>query len=79
MLECLETELEALTKELEKAAPDLRPKGMGGLSYELAEREIGAWDRFNNRRQVGSYSGLCGGIRASGGSVRLLPISEEAS
>jgi len=30
------------------------------------DREVGNWNRFNNRRQVGSYTGLCPGEHSSG-------------
>ena len=30
------------------------------------EREIRDWNHFKNRRQVGSYSGLSGGVSGSG-------------
>ena len=56
-----------------------RPKGLGGLSYEVIQREIGDWQRFANRRQVGSYTGLCGGISSSGASHRLLPITKHGN
>ena len=29
------------------------------LTYELLEREVCDWGRFNNRRQVASYTGMC--------------------
>ncbi len=61
VLATLTTELNTATTALEQAAPAVRPKGLGGLTYEVVEREIGDWARFNNRRQVGSYTGLCGG------------------
>jgi transposase len=32
----------------------------------LIDREIGNWNRFNNRRQVASYTGLCPGEYSSG-------------
>lgn len=79
VLACLTTELDTATKALEAAAPALRPKALGGLSYEVAEREVGDWNRFNNRRQVGSYSGLCGGVSSSGQSMRLLPITKHGN
>ena len=34
---------------------------------------------FTNRRQVGSYTGLCGGISASGQSRRLLSITKHGN
>jgi transposase len=79
VLATLTTELAAATAALEAAAPALRPKGLGGLSYEVVEREVGDWGRFSNRRQVGSYTGLCGGISASGQSLHLLPITKHGN
>lgn len=79
VLTTLTTELDAATTALEQAAPALRPKGLGGLSYEVVEREIGDWHRFTNRRQVGSYTGLCGGVSASGQSTHLLPITKHGN
>jgi len=32
----------------------------------VIDREIGDWHRFQNRRQVGSYTGLCPGEYSSG-------------
>lgn len=79
LLAVLTSELDALTAVLEKAAPTTRPKGLGGLTYEVVEREIGSWDRFANRRQVGSYTGLCGGISASGQTQHLLSITKHGN
>lgn len=75
----LRTELDAATDILEKAAPAVRPKGLGGLTYEVVEREVGSWDRFANRRQVGSYTGLCGGLSASGQTQHLLSITKHGN
>jgi transposase len=79
VLATLTTELDRATTALEHAAPTLRPKGLGGLSYEVVEREVGDWKRFANRRQVGSYTGLCGGISSSGNSHHLLPITKHGN
>ena len=79
VLTTLSAELDTATTALEAAAPARRPKGLGGLSYEVVEREIGDWQRFNNRRQVGSYTGLCGGVSASGNSQHLLPITKHGN
>jgi transposase len=75
----LTAELQTATAALEAAAPGWRPKGLGGLTYETVEREVCSWDRFTNRRQVGSYTGLCGGISASGQSRRLLSITKHGN
>jgi transposase len=79
VLAVLTTELDAATVALERAAPDSRPKGLGGLTYEVVQREVCRWDRFKNRRQVGSYTGLCGGVSSSGQSHRLLPITKHGN
>ena len=79
LLATLTTELNAATTALEAAAPARRPKGLGGLTYEVVEREVGDWSRFANRRQVGSYTGLCGGVSASGKTTHLLPITKHGN
>jgi transposase len=79
LLAVFTAELDAATTALEAAAPAVRPKGLGGLTYEVVEREVGDWNRFANRRQVGSYTGLCGGVSASGQSTYLLPITKHGN
>jgi transposase len=79
LLAALTLELVAATTALEAAAPAARPKGLGGLTYEVVEREVGDWNRFHNRRQVGSYTGLCGGVSSSGNSHRLLSITKHGN
>jgi transposase len=66
VLLALDQQIRALTIELEKAAPAALPKGMGALSTVVISREICNWQRFNNRRQVSSYTGLCPGEYSSG-------------
>jgi transposase len=79
LLAVLTDELDAATRALEAAAPAVRPKGLGGLTFALVEREVGDWQRFTNRRQVGSYTGLCGGVSSSGHSHCLLPITKHGN
>lgn len=79
VLATLTLELDSATGALEKAAPAVRPKGLGGLTYEVVNREVRDWHRFKNRRQVGSYTGLCGGISSSGRSHHLLPITKHGN
>ena len=79
VLATLTSELECATKALEQTAPALRPKGLGGLTYAVVDREVGSWNRFENRRQVGSYTGFCGGVSASGNSRHLLPITKHGN
>jgi len=79
VLATLTVELAAATQALSAAAPAVRPKGVGGLTYETLEREVGDWQRFDNRRQVGSYTGLCGGVSASGNSRHQLSITKHGN
>jgi transposase len=59
LIQALEEELKTLTQALTDAAPEELPKGLGKLTYEVLEREVGDWHRFDNRRQVASYTGMC--------------------
>ncbi len=59
LLAAVEVELQARTKELESAAPKGLPVGLGQMTSEILEREVADWSRFQNRRQVASYTGLC--------------------
>jgi transposase len=59
LIQAVEQELAPLTKALTEAAPKDLPMGLGGLTHEILEREVGDWNRFDNRRQVASYTGMC--------------------
>jgi transposase len=41
-------------------------KGFGALTCQLLQREVLDWNRFKNRRQVASLTGLCPSVHASG-------------
>jgi len=58
-------QLEKLTGQIEEQAGP-QPKGFGALTSEILRREVLDWDRFKNRRQVASLTGMCPGVRASG-------------
>jgi transposase len=62
----LEEKIRALTVQLETAAAPNQPRGLGLMTSVVIDREIGNWSRFKNRRQVGSYTGLCPGEYSSG-------------
>jgi transposase len=59
LIAALEVELKTRTQEVEGGAPEQLPIGLGKLTSEILEREVADWNRFKNRRQVGSYTGLC--------------------
>jgi len=66
ILLALQEKIRALTVQLQAAAISQQPRGLGLLSSVVIDREIGNWTRFKNRRQVGSYTGLCPGEYSSG-------------
>lgn len=88
LIEAVEAELIQREEELHAAFPVALPLGLGELTAHTLEREIGNWDRFSNRRQVASYTGMCpceyssGQKRAQGhisrhGNRRLRPLLVE--
>ena len=58
--------LEALSAEIESAQATELPTGLGALTAQILDREIGDWHRFKNRRQIASYTGLCPSEHSSG-------------
>lgn len=82
MLHLVQKKLDELTRELRQAGTERsqpRVKGIGPLSAELLDREIGDWKRFANRRQIASYTGLCPGEDSSGDSQRSLSIDKHGN
>jgi transposase len=80
--ECILTvhqKVERLTQTVEEAAKGSQPVGLGALSSEVIDREIGDWSRFSNRRQIASYTGLCPGEHSSGGSRRLGSVTKHGN
>jgi transposase len=66
LLQKVEEQLQARTAKVEANAPPARPKGLGPLGFSLLVAEVCSWDRFKKARQVGGYTGLCGGVSSSG-------------
>src|SRR5213596_3092855 len=62
----LQEKIAALTIQLQSAAAPNQPRGLGLMTSVIIDREIGDWNRFNNRRQIASYTGLCPGEYSSG-------------
>ncbi|MDF1756670.1 MAG: transposase, partial [Verrucomicrobiales bacterium] len=76
----VETEERKLTEAIEEAGREVKiPKGVGPLSFEVLRREVGDWSRFNNRRQVSSYTGLCPREHSSGGKRRSGSINKSGN
>jgi transposase len=70
MLVALQQKIAALTVQLQSAASSNPPRGLGKMTSVIIDREIGDWKRFNNRRQIASYTGLCP-AEYSSGNTRL--------
>lgn len=76
----LQDELDALTPRLEAfSAGLLVPKGLGALTAAVLDSEILDWARFTNRRQPGSYTGLCPGEDSSGERRRQGAVSKHGN
>jgi transposase len=78
LLLAVQAQLDKATERLEKAA-SAQPCGVGALTSQVLEREILDWGRFKNRRQVASLTGMCPGVRASGGRSRSGPITKHGN
>jgi transposase len=64
----IEAQVTALLAELAlRGADQPRPKGLGELTLATLDAEMCDWNRFHNRKQVGSYTGCCPGEHSSGG------------
>lgn len=71
----VEAQLKALDTELVARVKDQqRPKGLGEISIVTLDGEVCDWNRFNNRKQIGSYTGCCPGEHSTGGVQRFTGI-----
>jgi transposase len=66
ILVALQEKIATLTLQLQSAAAPNQARGLGLMTSVIIDREIGDWRRFNNRRQIASYTGLCPGEYSSG-------------
>jgi len=62
----LHEQVRVQTMKIEAQCTQPIPKGLGQLTEQILAREVGDWTRFKNRRQVGSYLGLCPSEHSSG-------------
>lgn len=71
--------LKVVEKKLKESSPKELPKGMGRLSFVLLGREICTYERFQSRRNVGGFTGLCGAVSSSGDYHLDLSINKAGS
>ena len=62
-----------------QASGQIIPKGLGLLTAGLLQAEILDWRRFDNRRQVASYTGMCPTENSSGPRRRQGSISKHGN
>ena len=75
-LAALHEQVRVQSQQIEAASTTPKPKGLGALSQQIIEREVGDWGRFKNRRQVSSYFGLCPSENSSGSRQQLGSITK---
>jgi len=85
-LEALTAEQQKKQKERSKQPSEGQPSegptqaprivGVGELSMAAIEAEVGDWQRFANRRQVASYTGLCPGVSGTAGRFVNLSVNK---
>lgn len=63
----LHAQIQSQSAQLEAMSPADTPRGLGKLTTTILRHEVCDWKRFNNRREVSSYTGLCPGEHSSGG------------
>lgn len=76
LIQKVQEELQVLTDKVREKAPAVLPRSLGELTHEVIEGEVKDWNHFKNRRQMGSYSGLSGGVSGSGEQSADLSITK---
>lgn len=72
LIQALAQQLAALESELQaRVQAQPIPKGLGEITLVSLEGEVCDWERFSNRKQIGSYTGCCPGEYSSGGKQLL--------
>ena len=72
IIQAMEQQLRALEVEVKARVKEQpRPKALGEITLVTLDGEVCDWHRFNNRKQIGSYTGCCPGEHSSGGKRRV--------
>lgn len=79
LLQSLHAEILSLTQHLQQQVPHPLPKGIGTMTMATLTNEIGDWNRFQNRRQIASFCGLCPRQYSSGAKVQLGAITKRGN
>jgi len=80
VIQTLHKRILELTKKVEEGRDNNpRPKGLGKFTTGVLGNEVGDWYRFNNRKQVSSFTGLCPSEHSSGTTRRLGSIDRQGN
>ena len=72
LIVAIEAQLAQLESELlDRVKDQVTPKGLGDMTLVTLDGEVCDWQRFSNRKQVGSYTGCCPGEHSSGNKRRV--------
>lgn len=79
VLTAIDKQLRETTAREECSANRKLPVGLGALTASILDKEFRDYTRFNNRREVASYTGLCPGEASSGGTRRQGSINKHGN
>ena len=79
LIDAVQKQEKKLARQVQELAPVRRPNGAGALTLALLLMETCQWERFGNRRKLASYTGLTGGVSASGDQHADLPITKHGN
>lgn len=72
-------EVSRLTQEVETLCAGPVPYGLGKLTAAIIQTEVLTWARFQNRRQVASYTGLCPSEHSTGNRRRQGSVTKHGN
>jgi transposase len=75
----LQEQDQEVTQREERRIEEKIPKGLGALTAACLDAEFCDYNRFNNKRQVSSFTGLCPGEASSGGTRRQGSINKHGN
>ena len=78
-LQLLDQQIGQRKKELIQSNDQVLPKGFGAQTMVQMDREIGDWNRFNNRRKVACFFGFVPREYSTGSTQRLGSITKVGS
>ncbi len=79
ILLAIDSQLKEATAREECTANRELPVGLGALTASVLDKEFRDYGRFDNRRQVASFTGLCPSEQSSGGTHRQGSINKHGN